>query len=535
MELDPKRVDHLGVIAGTIRKLGMIDQIDNLLGTNEQNEVTTGEAVAAMIINGLGFANRVISLTPQFFETKALDVLLRQGILSEHLNRHRLGRALDRIAEYGGEKLFTTLALNACLKEHVHLKMLSGDVTSYSVTGEYDEETDEHDIIIKHGYSKDHRPDLKQVVQDILSSQDGGIPIMTRIWPGNASDVEVLRERVNKLRECFKDSHETRCMIADSKLYVRENIEHLNRIKFITRVPATINMEQEVIKRAVAENAWQQIDEKYCAQEFIINHYNVDQRWIVYKSGHAFERTKKTLGKIVKNELEEYNKKLFHLQADRFACEADARKAVQKLVKKLKFHTLENIELIVHGKHERPGRPNGETHSFIYQIKASIVRSETAVEHQLIQRSCFVLTTNLKADEHDLTAILNFYKKQDLVEKSFAFIKDPKFFASSLFLKNQQRLQGLLVIMTLALLVYSLAQRHARQQLAVLKSTIPNQINKPTATPTLRWMFQLLEGINYVYVKIDNDEKTVWTGITELRRRIIKLFYPEVQKIYQIS
>jgi len=45
------------------------------------------------------------------------------------------------------------------------------------VTGEYDAETEEQVIEVKQGYSKDHRPDLKQVIQELIVTQDGGIPL----------------------------------------------------------------------------------------------------------------------------------------------------------------------------------------------------------------------------------------------------------------------------------------------------------------------------------------------------------------------
>jgi hypothetical protein len=62
-----ERLDHLGLIACMIKDLGLIRMIDARLVPDEQEEITPGEAVAGMILNGLGFANRPLSLTPQFF------------------------------------------------------------------------------------------------------------------------------------------------------------------------------------------------------------------------------------------------------------------------------------------------------------------------------------------------------------------------------------------------------------------------------------------------------------------------------------
>jgi hypothetical protein len=75
-----ERLDHLGLIAHMIKDLGLISMIDVRIVPDEQEEITLGEAVAGMILNGLGFANRPLSLTPQFFANKPLDLLFRDGV-----------------------------------------------------------------------------------------------------------------------------------------------------------------------------------------------------------------------------------------------------------------------------------------------------------------------------------------------------------------------------------------------------------------------------------------------------------------------
>ena len=82
-----ERLDHLGLIASVIKDLGLIDMINTRLMPDAQEMLTPGEAVAGMILNGLGFANRPLSLTPQFFASKPLDLLFRQDINAEMFNR----------------------------------------------------------------------------------------------------------------------------------------------------------------------------------------------------------------------------------------------------------------------------------------------------------------------------------------------------------------------------------------------------------------------------------------------------------------
>src|SRR5919106_6536249 len=125
-----ERLDHLGVIASVIKDVGLINMIDTRLVPDEQEMITPGEAVAGMILNGLGFANRPLSLTPQFFAKKPLDLLFREGIDAEMFNRFTLGRTLDEVHTYGCDLLFEELARAICAHEGIDLRFNHLDTTS---------------------------------------------------------------------------------------------------------------------------------------------------------------------------------------------------------------------------------------------------------------------------------------------------------------------------------------------------------------------------------------------------------------------
>ena len=110
-------------------------------------------------------------------------------------NRFKLGRSLDEVYTYGCDLLFSELALAVCAHEGIDQRFNHLDTTSFSLTGDYMPDSDEHAIAITHGYSKDHRPDLKQAVLELMVSQDGGVPLLSKSWDGNASDIEVFQER----------------------------------------------------------------------------------------------------------------------------------------------------------------------------------------------------------------------------------------------------------------------------------------------------------------------------------------------------
>ena len=116
------------------------------------------------------------------------------------------------------------------------------DTTSFALTGEYVPDRDEHAIHITHGYSKDHRPDLKQVVLELMVSQDGGVPFVSKSWDGNTSDTQVFQQRAEALMRAFKDTPRPRYLVADAKLYCETHAAHLIQLGFITRIPATLKL-----------------------------------------------------------------------------------------------------------------------------------------------------------------------------------------------------------------------------------------------------------------------------------------------------
>ena len=134
-----------------------------------------------------------------------------------------------------------------------------------------------------------------------------------------------------------------------------------------------------------------------------------------------------------------------------------------------------------------------------FRILAEIVQDAEAIEAVKKRKGKFVLATNeLDATLLDEDTILSAYKAQNVsVERGFRFLKDPLFFASSLFLEKPQRIMALLMVMGLSLLIYALAERLLRAELIKQNQTILNQVGKPTQRPTLRRIFKSLKALMF--------------------------------------
>ena len=145
------------------------------------------------------------------------------------------------------------------------------------------------------------------------------------------------------------------------------------------------------------------------------------------------------------------------------------------------------------------------------EISATVSQYESKINTEFLRAGPFIFATNL-LDSNELThdSILSEYKAQQSCQRGFAFLKDPLFCADSIFLKSPERIESLGMIMGLYLLVYTLAQRQIRTAVRESKSTVKNQLGKPTDRPTLRWIFPCFQSI---YLVTLNQEKHIcyWT------------------------
>jgi transposase len=206
------------------------------------------------------------------------------------------------------------------------------------------------------------------------------------------------------------------------------------------------------------------------------------------------------------------------------------------LAKQWCYHQVESAELIEYKRYGKKGRPPGGTplKAIEWQMQARVKPDAERLEVLKQHKACFVLGTNIKAEQLSDAEVIAGYKGQAHAEGGFRFLKDPLFFVSSLFVKKPCRIQGLLMVMTLALLVYSVAQRRLRRALVHQNETIPNQINQPTSRPTLRWVFQVLEGIERVRVTVEGEVHDLITGLNAVKIKILRLFGEQVCHVYQL-
>ena len=510
IRIDVQDIDHLGIIAGIIDDIGIVEIIDKELGSHPQEKVSAGQVVKAMIINCMGFLTAPLYLFSEFFSGKATEHLIGEGIKAEYLNDSRLGRVLEQLYEYGVSLLFIKIAY--VMVERFVIKIPSGhmDGTSLSVQGKYikseEKEGEEEAVPIKitHGYSRDHRGDLKQFTLSLLTTGEEGLPLFMQVGDGNKLDSQAFPEMIKDFQAQWQ-GEKVDLLVMDSAFFNKKNLINFQEgINWISRVPLTIKAAQELTKTLLPEQFTQSnIQQNYHFCTVCSEYARVKQQWVVVESEQRKQADLITLSKHIEQSFTLKNKSLLNLEKKEFACEPDAISAAKDFEKNLNYHSLTELNIVAKPHYQRKGRPRPEDQvsHYTYHIQANLIEDESVIQTCRNQAGRFILATNL-LDETKLTAdlILQEYKAQQTTERGFRFIKDPLFFASRVFLKSPKRIMALAMIMTLALMVYSLGQLQLRQALEKANSTLPNQKGKPTARPTLRWILQCFQSVHLVFV-----------------------------------
>ena len=178
-----------------------------------------------------------------------MDRLLGAGIKPEHLNDEVMGRTLDPLYSYGVSNIYSVLAARAVHRLKRSTSFAHLDSTGFHLEGKYNQESSSEGLIkITKGYSRDHRPDLNQVVLQLICEGQAGIPLLMEPPHYNNSDKDSFRQTIAHHIGQLNDDFKLEYMVADSALYVSETLTEMKDFFGMSRVPETLTDAQELIK-----------------------------------------------------------------------------------------------------------------------------------------------------------------------------------------------------------------------------------------------------------------------------------------------
>lgn len=467
----------------------------------------------------------------------------------QHVGDDAVGRALERLFDADRAALLTDVVVGTVTAFDVALEELHNDSTTVHFCGQYTQARGrkvrgKRAPLITYGYSKDHRPDLKQLLFVLTTSDDGGVPVQFRCEHGNASDSRTHQQTWDTLRRAA--ARVDFLYVADSKLCAREPMEHIDQRggRFVCVMPRSRQEDEEF-------REWLQTHEPHW--ELVWDRPDLRRRggprdrwWVfrtalpsregwpviwVYSSLLALRqehRRRERLARAIQ-ELEDFNSKLLGPRSRRRS-RPEVQARIEEILREHKVTRYLIVELLRDEEHRfqqaRRGRPGPNTRYVRKTRKFWRLRWRIDEEHIAYDRKSdgmYPLLTN----DRTLTdaQVLEAHKRQPTIEKRFEQTKTV-FEIAPVLLKNEDRIEALFFVYFLALLVQALIERELRRamqcegidELPLYPEERTTQ--RPTAEQILR-LFSLTQ--RHI---LQHDGESIHTfdpKLTDLQRQVLAL------------
>ena len=248
IEVLARPVAHLPFVRAVVDQLGILGAIDERCPKHPLNRVSDAQCVLALILNVL-CGRPALYRMDQWLGRLDTEVLFGPETAAEAFNDTRLAEALDHLDEAGTDTLLADI-VRAYLAEEGEPRSFSvhHDTTSVSLEGAYDTTAEPTPA---YGYSKDKRPDLKQLIYGLTLHGAVGMPLVATVTAGNTSDPAMARDHLARLREVLPEEHEV-TFVGDCKLVDARTLGRLLRagMHFVSLLPDNYSLRQELIEEA---------------------------------------------------------------------------------------------------------------------------------------------------------------------------------------------------------------------------------------------------------------------------------------------
>jgi transposase len=459
------------------------------------------------------------------------------------LNDDRVGRALLALFDADRSSLLNRLVLGAVSTFSIDTSQLHNDSTSVSLTGVYADAVGtlrgtKPTTALVRGHSKDHRPDLKQLVFILTVTADGAVPVACRTTDGNVEDSTTHIETWDSLVRLL--GHAGFMYVADSKLATRENMAHIvvNGGRFVSVLPAS-RKEDGAFRRHLVDHEppWTEALRRRRRHDEDDDVYETTEapwpsaegyRVIWVRSSAKVVRDAETRrAKIAAGiaAIDELNQRLLSPKTrmkDTVAIEQAATKALAAIgsARWVTF-TIEEFTEVRH-RQETRGRPGANTRYRRIETTRHRLRfgvNDKVVADDACSDGCWPLITcdrNLTGAE-----VLKIYKFQPNLERRHGQLKGDQLVAP-MFLKDPARIEGLMTCHFIALLVQALVEREIRGAMAAraMKELPLYPEGRGCSAPSAPRIFEIFTGLARQHLIGANGE-------------IIKTFSPELTKLQQ--
>jgi transposase len=521
---DTQIVGALPVITDYLERLQLSDHIDELVPW--EGEVSLGTLVEVLVINRLLNPKAMFRVDDWAQKAAVADYFeLEAG----QLNDDRLGRALERLAAHA-DRVQPALLLTAIKKFGLDVTQIHYDITSVELFGAYERELAEGEApptpLPAYGRTKSGRKNVKQIQLGMNVTGDGGVPISHLPLAGNAAESPTHLENLRQLRSLLPQRKLV--YIADTKLDTPENLLTVvaHGGEFLCGGAFMPDLKQEFLR---LRKKLKRIDYSPKSQANLPEDERDEYR--------ALEVTKRLEGLVEGKQVRLKYRQIFVWSEAKERQEAQTRERhvakireeFENVQRNLNRYSLKTQEAIVR-RLEAAKAKYSEGTLFLYeltkdrrgQFHLTWKLDPKALEQRKLLEGVYVLKTTLSSTKYPLAKVLAKYKEQSTVERRIHYLKGPLAVAP-MFLKNPERIAGLLYILVWALMVLTLMERQVRRGLKgkPLYGLYPE--NRPSPAPTGPALLDCFATLCIVIVIDHGDRHRRLAQPTETQRKLLGL------------
>jgi transposase len=548
IDVDHQLVSGLPVVNTVLARLGFDELVAAYLPEPDARCALEPARVLGVLVRNLALGRQPLYGLGAWAARHVPALLGLSAEDADLLNDDRVGRALDALYLADRASLTTAVSLAAIRAYRVDCTELHNDSTSICLYGAYRSATGtarggRRPPRPARGHSKDHRPDLKQLVWILTVAADGAVPLAHRLCDGNTEDSTTHIATWDELVGlCGRSDF---LYVADCKLATRDNMDHIaaNQGRFLTVLPRS-RREDETGRAWLAAGAIDWVEIARRPGRRVTDPPEV--YWAVpaptcsaegYRIVWMRSSTKRTNDAAARADrieqataaLEEMAAKLTspRSQLRSRAAVQDAANAILAdtgTTRWIRFSVADTVEY--EHRQERRGRPGPNTrYRRIERHRFSLSHSTdaAAVAYDAASDGCFPFVTN---DEAMTPAeLLHSYKAQPHLERRHATFKGV-LEAAPITLNSDSRIDALSFCLYIALLVHALIERELRRAMA---ATAIDQLplyheDRACTAPTAARVFELLDPLARTTVLHRGQPLTVAAPtLSALQKQILTL------------
>ena len=547
--LRSERLGPLPLVNHFLQRLGLADLLEQYVPTHDKRCTVSHAAALGALLRSILIEREPIYRQQETVHGFAPGLFGLDDEEMTHIGDDRIGRALDRLFDADRAALLTETVVRLGQRFGLCFDELHNDSTSVRFCGQYRAARgrrvrERTAPAITYGFSKDHRPDLKQLLFILTVSADGGVPVQFRCADGNTSDSRTHIETWEALRTVA--GRADFLYVADSKLCSHENMVYIHRAggRFVTVLPRS-RLEDGEFREWLQTHAptWQLVWDRVNPRERdgprdcwhvheaelpSAEAWRVIWVWSTLLTLTQQARRRRQIATAIER-LTQLHQRLLGARARlRGAAQIDAD--VAEILEQCRVGRYVTVRRIVREEHRfrqtRRGRPGPQTaYRKLTRRRFDIqwTLDEEAIAYDQKSDGMYPLLCN----DRTLSAaeILTAHKGQPAIEKRFEQVKSVHEIAP-VFLKNEGRVEALFTLYFLALLVQALIERELRRamhreriaQLPIYPEQ--RQCKRPTTEQVLR-LFSLAE--RHTLCVAGRTIQVFDAELTDLQRQVLTL------------